>query len=167
MIRAAVIAARLLEVRSPDSRATIVPARRSGAHRCVAHAQRCRGNRAVPSAARDTPRGVPAHHAAERLLDPVDDRADLALVGGGDDQENVCDGQLLGDIVGDQIGAKLVDSRVRSGAGRFRCACLVAVQFSRLSAVFRVVARATRKPKGSPFELMDHPQLVRCRERSA
>ena len=44
----------------------------------------------------------------QRLLDAVDDRTHLALVGRGDDQEDVGDRQLVGHVVGDQIGAQLV-----------------------------------------------------------
>jgi hypothetical protein len=91
---------------------------------------------------------------AERLLDPVDDRADLALVGGGDDQEDVCNGQLLGNVVGDQIGAKLVDGR---GRVWWRSRSL------NLSAVFGHPS-GQRATKGSPFELMDRPSLVGRRE---
>src|SRR5687768_2071557 len=58
--------------------------------------------------------------SSQRLLDPVDDRANLALVGGGDHQEHIGNGQLLRDVVGNQIGAKLVDSRCRSSAGQLQ-----------------------------------------------
>ena len=57
---------------------------------------------------------------AERLLDPVDNSADLALVVRGDDQKYVRDSQLLGNIVGNQIGAELVDGRSRGHAGQFQ-----------------------------------------------
>src|SRR5664280_1764668 len=43
----------------------------------------------------------------EPLLDGVDYRADLALVGGRDDEEDVGDAELLGHVEGDQIAALL------------------------------------------------------------
>ena len=49
-----------------------------------------------------------APSAAQGLLDAVDDGADLALVGGRDDQEDVGDGELFGDVEGDDLGAELV-----------------------------------------------------------
>src|SRR5215216_5671613 len=59
--------------------------------------------------------------SSQRLLDPIDNRADLTLVRRGDHQEHVGNGQLFGDVVRDQIGAKLVDGRGRGRSGQLQC----------------------------------------------
>ena len=61
--------------------------------------------------------------AAERLLDAVDDSSDLALVGCSDHQKHIGYSQLLRNVVGNQIGAKLVDGRIRGRAGQLQRAC--------------------------------------------
>lgn len=45
------------------------------------------------------------------LLNAVDHGRDLAFIAGADDQEDVGDRQLLGNVVGDDVGAELVGSR--------------------------------------------------------
>jgi hypothetical protein len=47
--------------------------------------------------------------------DRVDDRADLALVGSGDDEEGVGDGELLGDVEGDDLLALLLPAGAGGG----------------------------------------------------
>src|SRR5215218_19155 len=86
--------------------------------------------------------------SSQRLLDPVDDRADLALVGGGDHQEHIGNGQLLRDVVGDQIGAKLVDSRCRSSAGQFQRA-LGSSQDLSICRTILLTSSEQRAPKAS------------------
>ncbi len=54
---------------------------------------------------------------AQCLLDAVDHGADLAFVGGGDDEEHVGDGQLLRHVEGDEVGAELVGRRGGGGLG--------------------------------------------------
>jgi hypothetical protein len=96
--------------------------------------------------------------SSQRLLDPIDNRADLALVGRGDHQEHVGNGQLFGNVVRDQIGAQLVNGRVRGRARQLQCAFSGGQDLSicRRSLVMRSGQRAT---KGSPLELIDRPQL--------
>ncbi len=57
---------------------------------------------------------------AELVLDLVDDRLDLAVVGGRGEQEGVGDGELLADVEGDDLLAELVGGRAGGGVRRAR-----------------------------------------------
>ena len=53
---------------------------------------------------------------AQRVLDRVDDRLDLPVVGGRAEQERVGDDELLGDVEGDDVLGQLVRGRLGGGA---------------------------------------------------
>src|SRR5690606_37814702 len=60
-------------------------------------------------------RGLGVELLGQPLLALVDDRLDLAVVGGGREQERVGDGQHVTDVVGDDVVRELVGGRLGGG----------------------------------------------------
>ena len=101
------------------SPSTAAPGRRRPAPRCAGRGRRCRRSRAGSSGRPGRPHGAPAWRRApwEPLLDLVDDRLDLPVVGRGGQQEGVGDRQHVADVVGDDVVREPVGGRLGGGRG--------------------------------------------------